>query len=213
MSVRIMKMRLTKLLGALVLAAASSGLATSAIAQTTPSSPVGVPASPRTLGVDESPYTEPGVSTEVAPADVPVSPRTLGIQAPYFGQPIAGEPNRLITLPEAFNILFFRESGDFYRNRSIPRQITFITGIGLPGRAGFPDLELERDALRITRLYRSALELQNSSDPVIRTPDLPNPFNTSVLQQPGARRLVGPREGFLSPAEGGEFNLEAPLPR
>lgn len=206
-------MRLTKLLGALVLATASSGLASSAIAQTTPSSPVGVPATPRTLGIEQAPYLEPGVRTDVAPADVPVSPRTLGVEAPYYGQPIAGQPNRLITLNEAFNLLFFRESGDFYRNRSIPRQISFILGPGLPGGAGFADLELERDALAITRLYRSALEQQNSSDPVLRTPDLPNPFDTSVLQLPASRRFVGPREGFLGPVEGGEFNLEAPLPR
>lgn len=206
-------MRLTKLLGALVLAAASSGLASSAIAQTAPSSQVGIPAPPRTLGIEQFPYGQPGLSTEVPPADITVSPRTLGLQSSDFRTPIAGEPNRLITLPEAFNIVFFRESGDFYQNRTIQRQISFIIGPGLPGRAGFPDLELERDALRINRLYRSALEQQNTSGPVLRTPDLPNPFNSSLLQQPASRRFAGQREGFFNPLEGGEFNLEAPLPR
>lgn len=208
--VRIMQMRLTKLFGALVLAAASSGVASVAIAQTAPLNPVPLPTSPRTLGVDEQP--DPFI-TPVAPADVPTSPRTLGIEAPYYGEPVAGEYNRLLTLNEAFIQAFFRESGDFYLNRTLPGQFKYIFGPGIPGRAGFPDLEIERDAQRINRLYRIAIEQQTSSDPVLRTPDLPNPFDTSILRLPASRRFVGPREGFLGPVEGGEFRFETPLPR
>lgn len=173
MSVRIMQMRLTKLLGALVLAAASTGLASAAIAQTAPSSPTIVPASPRTLGFDAS-FTTP--------------------------------PNRLETIPEAFNRAFFQDSGDFYQNRSIQRQISYIIGPGLPGGAGFPELELERDAKRINRLYNELLELQVSSDPVLRTPDLPNPYDTSL------RLISGPRR-FGTRLEGSEFIFDTVPPR
>lgn len=148
-------MRLTQLLSALTLAAASSVLAAAAQAQTDPS---------------------------------------------------GFEPIRLETLPEAFDRAFFQDSGDFYRNRSIERQIGYIIGPGLPGGAGFPELELERDAKRIHDLYRDALEQQVSRDPIIRTPDLPNPFSSSLRSQFGFNR-VGNR------VEGSEFNFEALPPR
>lgn len=204
LSVRIMQMRLTQLFGALVLAAASSGVASVAIAQTAPLNSVPLPTSP------DQPDS---FVTPVAPADVPTSPRTLGIEAPYYGEPIAGESNRLLTLDEAFVQAFFRESGDFYANRQLPGQFKYIFGPGIPGRAGFPDLEIERDAQRINRVYQAALEQQNSSDPVLRTPDLPNPYDTSILRLPTSRRFVGPTEGFLGPVEGGEYRFETPLPR
>ncbi len=174
-----MQMRLTKWLGALVLAATSSVLASAATAQINPPAPF---------------------MTSPAP-NVPVSPRTLGIDAP-FNQ----SPERLVTVPELFNRAFFNESGDFYENRTLPRQAAYIIGPGLPGRAGFPDLEIERDAKLINVLYNDLLEQQVSSDPVIRTPDLANPFGTSLLQQNQSGR-------FSSRVEGSEFVLEAvPLP-
>jgi hypothetical protein len=168
-----MQMRLTQLLGALVLAAASSGFVSAANAQTTPLNPVVQPTVPRTLGLDTS-FTTP--------------------------------PNRLETVSEAFNRAFFQESGDFYRNRKIDRQINYIIGAGVPWGAGFPDLELERDAQRLTNLYRETLELQVASDPVIRTPDLPNPFNSSL-------RLNSSPPRFGTRLEGGEFIFDTAPPR
>ena len=104
-------------------------------------------------------------------------------------------PIRVETIPEAFDRTFFEESGDIYRNSSIQRQIGWIIGPGLPGRAGFPDLQIERDARRIGILYRDALEQQVSSDPIIRTPDLPNPFSSTLRQQTGAGRFGTRQEG------------------
>lgn len=155
MSVRIMQMRLTQLLSALALAAASSVLASAAKAQTDPS---------------------------------------------------GYEPIRLETIPEALERNFYQDSGEFYYNRSIERQIEYIIGPGLPGRAAFPDLEIERDAKRINTFYREVFEQQVSSDPIIRTPDLPNPFNTSLRLQSGSSR-------FGSRVEGSEFNFETVAPQ
>lgn len=181
-----MHMRLSKWLGTLVLAVTSSVLASAATAQTNSPAPF---------------------MTSPAP-NVPVSPRTLGIDAPFDPS-----PDSLITVSEVFNRAFFNESGDFYHNRSIPRQAAYIIGPGLPGGAGFPELELERDAKLINTLYRDLLEQQVASDPVIRTPDLPNPFDTSIRGLPVSRRFVSPRQGFLSPVEGSEFNFGTPLQR
>lgn len=148
-------MRLTKLLSALVLAAASSVWASGVKAQT---------------------------------------------------QPVGFQPVRVETIPEAFERAFFTDYGDFYRSRSIPSQIQFILGTGLPGRAAFPELQLERDAERINELYSYLIEQQASADPIIRTPDLANPFNTSV-------RLLPVSNTFGTRVEGGEFIFETVPPR
>ncbi|MGC1394513.1 MAG: hypothetical protein WA828_09570 [Coleofasciculaceae cyanobacterium] len=115
-------------------------------------------------------------------------------------------PIRVETIPEAINRSFYQESGDIYRNSSIQRQIGWLIGPGLPGRAGFPDLQIERDARRVNILYRDALEQQVSSGPIIRTPDLPNPFNSTLRQQTGAGR-------FGTRLEGSEFNFQTLPPQ
>jgi hypothetical protein len=120
--------------------------------------------------------------------------------------PLGFEPIPVETVSDAFERAFFAESGDFYLNRTLPRQAAYIIGPGLPGRAAFPDLEIERDAERINRLYRDVLDQQVSSDPVIRTPDLPNPFNSSV-------RLLSESPRFGNRVEGSEFILETAPPR
>lgn len=117
--------------------------------------------------------------------------------------PAGFAPIRIETLPEAIERAFFTDSGDIYRNRSIPRQVQYMFGPGLPGRATFPDLEIERDSQRLNRIYKDALQQQASSDPIMRTPDLPNPFNTTLRQQSDFRR-------FGTRVEGSEFILETP---
>lgn len=116
------------------------------------------------------------------------------------------EPVRIETLPDAFNRAYSEESGDIFRNSSIKSQINHIIGAGLPGRASFPDLQIERDAKRINILYRDALEQQVSSDPIIRTPDLSNPFNTTLRQQLGGGR-------FGTRVEGSEFIYQTVPPQ
>ncbi|MFP4104278.1 hypothetical protein [Coleofasciculus sp.] len=125
-------------------------------------------------------------------------------------EPSDFEPIRLETIPGTFERAFFNESGTFYENRSIDRQIEYIIGPGGIGGAAFPDLELERDAELINILYEDMLNQQFASDPVIRTPDLPNPFDTSVRLLPVSDRFR-PQGG--SRIEGSEFFFEAPLPR
>ena len=116
------------------------------------------------------------------------------------------EPIRLIPLDEAFNRAFFRDSGNFYQNRTLQGQFEYMFGPGVPGRAGFPDLKIERDAERVNKLYMYALDQQASSDPILRTPDLPNPFNTTLRQLPQFRRsALG--------VEGSEFILPTLPPR
>ena len=77
------------------------------------------------------------------------------------------------TVAEAMNKAIFNQSGDLYRNAGIDRQATLLFGLS------YPDKEYLSDAQSIGRIYNDALR-QRASEPV-RTEDLPNPFNGSLL--------------------------------
>ena len=81
---------------------------------------------------------------------------------------------------EVFNRAFFANDPNFFRNQSVGRQLNLIFGSG----DSFPDDEIRRDADIVNVVYRSALKQQVSSHPIIRTPDLPSPYNTTLLQSP-----------------------------
>ncbi len=116
------------------------------------------------------------------------------------------QPIRVETIPDTFVRGFFNDSGDFYINRSLFRQANYMFGFGMVGKAGFPDLEIERDAKTINVIYNDVLDQQVSSDPLIRTPDLPNPFNSSIRMSPQSRP-------FGSRVEGSEFFFQNLPPR
>lgn len=98
------------------------------------------------------------------------------------------------TVPEIVNETYFQNDRDFYENRSLSRQFNWFLGQGSLIRNSFPENEIARDARAINQLYRELLEQQVSSDPLIRTPDLYNPFDTSLLLLPTSQvgsRVVG----------------------
>ncbi|PSB05105.1 hypothetical protein [Merismopedia glauca] len=80
------------------------------------------------------------------------------------------------TIPDAFNHAFSKRSGDYFRNDTIGSQFNFVFGIG-----GYSDRQITHDANLIETLYRDFMEQQVSGDAIIRTPDLENPFNSSLL--------------------------------
>lgn len=80
---------------------------------------------------------------------------------------------------EIFNRAFFANEPEFFRNHSIEDQIDLFLGLD-----SFLETKIARDAELIHILYEDTLEQQASSDPIIRTPDLPNPYSTSILQSP-----------------------------
>ncbi len=90
------------------------------------------------------------------------------------------EPEVIDTIPRAFERAFFQNSGDFYLNRNIARQTQFVFGIG------YPETEIEADSNLINGIYRQVLEQQTTSDPYLRSPDLRNPFDTSIRLLPSS---------------------------
>ncbi|AFY35701.1 hypothetical protein [Calothrix sp. PCC 7507] len=81
------------------------------------------------------------------------------------------------TANDAFDRAFFRHDRNFYENTSYNRQLNSIFG-------SFPENEIADDAELVNTLYRDVLTQQVGNDPYIRTPDLPNPYGTSLLMSP-----------------------------
>jgi hypothetical protein len=99
------------------------------------------------------------------------------------------EPTRYQPFAEEFNRAFRRSSGDYFRNRQLVEQLGDF--LGLPS---FPDQAIGQDNKNVHKLYQQLMEAQFNSTPVIRTPDLPSPYNSSIMTAP-ASGIKGPGFG------------------
>jgi hypothetical protein len=89
------------------------------------------------------------------------------------------------TTNDVFERAYFRHDRNFYENSSSPkRQLDVFFGSGTGFGGSFPENEIARDAKLINTLYHDVLTQQVGNDPYIRTPDLPNPYDTSLLMSP-----------------------------
>jgi hypothetical protein len=130
----------------------------------------------------------------------------IGFPCAAIAQPtLSTQPSGNETISETFNRAFFRNDPEFFRNRSIKRQIDLILGPGSLLRNSFPENEILRDAKLVDILYQDVLEQQASSDPIIRTPDLPNPYESTIL--------VSPRVNVNNQTQGNELIFEQLPPR
>ena len=85
---------------------------------------------------------------------------------------------RLETIPGIFDRAFHDDSGNFFYNNSAFGQIETFLGWG------FPENEIAHDAEIVHSIYQSVLKQQSENDPIIRTLDLQNPFNSSLRTNP-----------------------------
>ncbi|MEO0947291.1 MAG: hypothetical protein AAFY11_03940 [Cyanobacteria bacterium J06641_5] len=85
---------------------------------------------------------------------------------------------------DAFEDAFQFESGDYFENRGLLRQIDFIFGLGSSFRlrGSYPENEQDRDAERVHILYTELLNQQLTTQPVIRTRDLVSPYQHSLRE-------------------------------
>lgn len=124
----------------------------------------------------------------------------------------------LPTIPEAFNRAYYRNDGNFFDNRGIWQGVRLIFGI-----PSYVENAISEDGRAVDRLYKEVLEQQVSSDPVLRTPDLPNPYTGSVLTTPLviSEEPISPappfpsirRPGYAEPApEAPAAERERPVP-
>lgn len=98
------------------------------------------------------------------------------------------------SIPEVVERTFFQNDPNFYVNRGVAEQLDFLLGVGLTG-SGFVENEIAEDARALNALYRDLLEQQNLDSPPIRTADLTNPYNTSLLVDP----IIEPEEYPAAP--------------
>ncbi|MBW4469116.1 MAG: hypothetical protein KME45_01790 [Stenomitos rutilans HA7619-LM2] len=96
-----------------------------------------------------------------------------------FDNPTTGVPNNI---PDQLDQVQYSNDRDFFSNRSIPRQVSYIFGPGILVRNSFPDNEIARDGKAIFEFYQDLLSRQMASRSVIRTPDLPTQFNQSIRE-------------------------------
>lgn len=89
------------------------------------------------------------------------------------------EPTRYQPFAQEFNRAFRKSSGDFFRNRQLVEQVGDYLGI-----PSFPDQSISQDAKNVNRLYRQLMEEQFNSTPIMRTPDLPSPYDSSIMTSP-----------------------------
>jgi hypothetical protein len=108
------------------------------------------------------------------------------------------------TASEVMERAFFKNSPNYYRNQGFKRDIDLILGPGSLFRNSFPENEIQRDADLVNSVYRDIIMQQAMNDPYIRTPDLPNPYNSSLL--------MSPRLNQNKLRTGTEFRFEA-MPR
>ncbi|MDM9383226.1 hypothetical protein QUB80_21275 [Chlorogloeopsis sp. ULAP01] len=110
---------------------------------------------------------------------------TSAIAAPSVFAQEAQELNYEYEIPtEVIERAFFENSPNFYNGNNMKSEIDLILGPGSLFRNSFPENKIARDAELINIVYQDILYQQVSSDPYLRTPDLPNPYNTSLLMSP-----------------------------
>ncbi|MBW4465797.1 MAG: hypothetical protein KME07_10220 [Pegethrix bostrychoides GSE-TBD4-15B] len=85
----------------------------------------------------------------------------------------------LPTVPRAMNRAYYSRRGNYFDNRQIWKSFSLILGI-----PAYPEQDISRDGRAVNQLYRELLDQQVASDPVLRSPDLPNPYTGSVLTTP-----------------------------
>jgi hypothetical protein len=119
----------------------------------------------------------------------------LSVVAVSGGVAIAQDADQAQTISEAIEAEFFDESGTYFENRETDENLRrWLFG------APYPENGIEADAEDVHTIYVEALEQQVSSTPPIRTPDLENPYSSSLLLQPdiAPARVTGTE--FVPPA-------------
>ncbi|MDB9307226.1 hypothetical protein PN471_00830 [Aphanizomenon sp. CS-733/32] len=87
-----------------------------------------------------------------------------------------------------FERAYFRHNPNFYDNGSLKRKVDALIGPGKKFGTTFTDNEIAKDAELVNTLYLDVMAQQTLNDPYLRTPDLPNPYDSSLLMTPRYNR-------------------------
>ncbi len=104
----------------------------------------------------------------------PEDPTGSGSTGTPAGRSSAAIP--ITTIPEAFEATFFRYNSTTHVDQGLWGQFQWV--LGLP----FPEIGTNADSRNVSRLYYEVQKRQSLADPWVRTQDLPNPYNGSLLE-------------------------------
>lgn len=96
------------------------------------------------------------------------------ISSLFASQVKAEEP---ASVAETFENTYFDNTGNNYQNSSFIGQLNTILGF-----KGFPESQISADGKAIDTLYNNVLENQSQVGSPLRTRDLNNPYNTSLIE-------------------------------
>lgn len=101
-----------------------------------------------------------------------------GLPLAAIAQPTPNTQINSSTVSDEFVQEYFKNDQEFFRNRSLGRQLALIFGFD------FPENEIAQDAELVDNLYEIRIVQQGANGPVVRTRDLPSPYRTSILTSP-----------------------------
>jgi hypothetical protein len=124
----------------------------------------------------------------IAQPDEPVpSPNTVATpKAPPQPVDLVPSPDTAVNfsnIPGLFNRAVNTNTGRFYDYTSILGQLNTLFGWRTFPEGSYFDNMITRDAKVTETLYYSVMQAQQAG-PLIRTADLPNPFDTSLMENP-----------------------------
>ncbi|MFZ9737839.1 MAG: hypothetical protein ACO3EZ_07520 [Prochlorotrichaceae cyanobacterium] len=94
---------------------------------------------------------------------------------------------------EALEMGYFQNGKNSYDSMSLLGQWLGISGASAFPRGSYPEISIERDNRIVNAVYQDVLMQQTMNDPFIRVPDLPSPYNTSLMTLPSLQtgRVIG----------------------
>ncbi|BAQ62097.1 hypothetical protein GM3708_2503 [Geminocystis sp. NIES-3708] len=94
------------------------------------------------------------------------------------------ESNTPINMNQLVNQAFSEHSGNFFEQASIGGQLNTIFGWRNFPQGSFPENNITRDGLLLNAILSDYFKQLQEKEPTIRTRDIPNPFNSSVGEDP-----------------------------
>lgn len=94
----------------------------------------------------------------------------------FASQAKAEEPTHL-SVAEAFENAYFKNAGNSYQNSGFIGQLNTILGF-----QGFPERQISADGKAVDTIYKNAIENQSQVGSPLKTRDLNNPYNTSLIE-------------------------------
>ncbi len=96
---------------------------------------------------------------------------------------MAEEEQSSMSLNEAFKEAYFKHAGNAYQKMDFFGQLNSLVGF-----TWFADRQIMLDGKSVDNLYQQAIEQQSSVGMPMMTRDLPNPYTTSLIENP---RYIG----------------------